>query len=932
MDTVMFQLGTVRVLLVEDDEDDYIITRELFAEISGQRFTLEWVKTFEAGLAAMIRNEHDVVLLDYRLGARNGVELLREAIAQGCQAPIILLTGSSQHLVDLEAMRAGADDYLVKAELQARTLERSVRYAVQRKRAAAQAAFEQARLAAFGAEFGLALTRRDSLDSILAQCARAMAQYLNAALARIEIFDPRQQALEPRATAGCLWESGGAAASLPAVKLDIESLVRGVPVLIRDLATDSRLSDGEWARREGLVSYAACPLVLEDKLIGLMSIFTRHALSQQILQEMASVATNLASCIERKRSEQALDASESKYRSVVENIKEVIFQLDNFGNWAFLNPAWTNVTGFEVETTLGSLFVDFIHPEDREHDRHVFIELLQGKLEYCRYETRLLTRDGKFRWVEAYLQPTHDAREGSPGVSGTLTDITDRKTAELQIQKLAAFPQVNPNPVLEFAGDGTLSYANEAARETARSLGREDVLSILPANAPAIVRECIATGAKRLREEVTVEGRTLVWSFFPVVGSQVVHCYGADVTDMLNLEAQFRHAQKLESVGQLAAGVAHDFNNVLTVIQGYSETLLSRCRHDPNTASALRQISEAAQRAAALTRQLLMFSRRQVIQPKLLDLNTVLQNIAKMLLRLLGEHITLETTCARNLARIEADTGMIEQVIMNLAVNARDAMPKGGKLHISTAGVTISEDYASQRPEARPGHFVRLRVADTGCGMDRKTLERIFEPFFSTKEVGKGTGLGLATVYGIVTQHQGWIEVTSEVNVGSTFDIYLPAVAADEQPSHDTAPPFTETVRGGTETVLVVEDEAVLRELVREVLKQHHYRVVEAGTGVEALRLWDEFNGEIDLLLTDMVMPEGMSGIELATQLKRRNPALRVIYTSGYSAEIMGAEFSQPGAFFLPKPYFPLQLAQLVRQALDSPPLHDLPAAAEHAR
>jgi signal transduction histidine kinase/CheY-like chemotaxis protein len=500
-----------------------------------------------------------------------------------------------------------------------------------------------------------------------------------------------------------------------------------------------------------------------------------------------------------------------------------------------------------------------------------------------------------------------------------LTDITERKTAEIQIQKLAAFPRVNPNPVLEFTGDGTLTYANDAAGEMAKSLGRQDLLSILPENPGAVVRECLKTGQKRLREEIKIAGRTIVWSFFPVPNNHVVHCYGADVTDVLNLEAQLRHAQKLESVGQLAAGVAHDFNNLLTVIQGYSDCLMARCNGDKVTQSALKQISGASQRAAGLTRQLLTFSRKQVIQPKALDLNAVLQNLANMLPRLLGEDVHLEPDYQPNLPRIEADTGMLEQVVMNLAVNARDAMPKGGKLRILTSSKTFGQDYAQQHPDARSGKFVCLAVTDTGCGMDARTLERIFEPFFTTKEVGKGTGLGLATVYGIVKQHQGWIEVASEVGAGTTFKVYFPAIFNPNEAAPAPIAPAV-PVRGGKETILLVEDEPVVRELVREILRSYEYNVIEAGSGVEALRVWEEHNGQVDLLLTDMVMPEGLSGRDLAIQLKRRKPGLRTIFTSGYSAEVVGGDFVHSDTVFLSKPYLPPKLAQLVRECLDAPP------------
>jgi PAS domain S-box-containing protein len=690
------------------------------------------------------------------------------------------------------------------------------------------------------------------------------------------------------------------------------------PILIRQLAYDERIADQDWVKCAGVQSYAAYPLFLDDKLVGVMSLFTQHQVSDQIGQEMASVANGIALCIERKRSEEALDASEVKYRSVVENIKEVIFQLDEFGNWTFLNPAWSVVTGFDVGLTLGTFFLEYVHQEDRQHNRHIFLQLLERRLDYCRYETRFLTKNGKMRWVEVYSQLTLNADGTVLGTSGSLTDITERKIAETAIQKLAAFPRVNPNPVLEFALDGTLTYANDAARDLAKSLGREELLSILPSNAGAIARECLVTGQKKLRQEICIGERTISWSFFPIVSSQVVHCYGADVTEVLTLEAQFRHSQKLESVGQLAAGVAHDFNNILTVIQGYADCLLVRCNGDPTTATALKQISSASRRAASLTRQLLMFSRKQVIQPKILDLNTVLRNLANMLPRLLGEDVVLEADYVQNLPHIEADTGMLEQVMMNLAVNARDAMPKGGKLSISTSFVDIDQAYTSHNPDSREGKFVCLTVKDTGCGMERKVLDRIFEPFFSTKEVGKGTGLGLATVYGIVKQHKGWIEVTSEVDVGTAFRIYFPPTAqAGEAASEASGAP--EEVRGGKETILLVEDEPVLRELVRQVLSQYEYRVVEAGSGVEALRVWDEHNGRIDLLLTDMVMPEGMTGRDLAVQLRKRKPQLKVIYTSGYSAEVMGKDFGNGDTAFLAKPYLPPKLAQMVRQSLDSP-------------
>jgi two-component system cell cycle sensor histidine kinase/response regulator CckA len=912
----MFHGETFRVLLVEDDEDDYIITRDLFREMPCQNFTLEWVNTFEKGLETMVLNQHDVCLVDYRLGAHNGIDLLRAAIAKGCQSPVILLTGAGEHEIDLQAMQAGAADYLVKTELQSNALERSIRYAMQRKKATALAAFEQARLAAFGSQIGLALTRKDSLPGVLGRCSEAMVQYLNAGLAQISVFNPTARQFESAARSGPLAEIITKSSFVQELQIDATELAGGKSILIK---LSERMGASEAVGRltaSGVVSYAAVPLLLEEKLLGLMAVFSEQQLTDQILLEMGSVAHGLALCIEQKRSEQALGVSESKYRSVVESIKEVIFQLNEFGHWTFLNPAWTQLTGFEVTATIGTFFLDYFCQEDRQQTEEIFLKLGNRTLDYCRYEARFLHRDGKVKWVEIYAQRGARADEGLPGISGTITDVTERKVAESKIQKLAAFPQVSPNPVLEFAADGSLSYANAAARQLAAMLNQTDVLAILPPHAGELARDSLKTGRTSVREEVRMRGRTLTWSFFPVPSSQVVHCYGADVTDVLSLEAQLRHAQKLESVGQLAAGVAHDFNNILTVIQGYADCLLSRCAGDVTTARALKQIGDASKRAAALTRQLLAFSRKQVIQLKILDLNQVLQNLATMLPRLLGEDVIVEMSYAEPVGRIEGDTGMLEQVVMNLVVNARDAMPKGGRLWLTTESVDLDGDYVRRHPESRVGRFVALRVRDSGCGMDAATLERIFEPFFTTKEVGKGTGLGLATVYGIVKQHQGWVDVQSAKGQGTTFTIYLPSIVAPASGSSQS-PEETKTIRGGNETILLVEDEPVLRELILDVLKQYNYRVIQAGSGVEALRVWDEHNADVDLLLTDMVMPDGLNGRELADQLKKRKPGLKVIFSSGYSSDSLGKDFCQGDTVFLPKPYLPPQLAQIVRSCLD---------------
>jgi CheY-like chemotaxis protein len=356
---------------------------------------------------------------------------------------------------------------------------------------------------------------------------------------------------------------------------------------------------------------------------------------------------------------------------------------------------------------------------------------------------------------------------------------------------------------------------------------------------------------------------------------------------------------------------------MLTVIQGHAGMVLAR----PTLPAELREPSQAiffaAERAAGLTRQLLMFSRKNVMQPTLLDLREVVTNMTKMLNRLLGETITLQFDPPPALPRIQGDVGMLEQILMNLAVNARDAMLDGGILSITTSSVKIDEAYAQTHPEARSGHFLALMVADTGCGMDAATMGRIFEPFFTTKEVGKGTGLGLATVYGIVKQHEGWIQVASELGGGTTFTIFFPA-RSEPMGSVQTGVTTAATVRGGSETILVVEDEPVLRDMAHVILEDCGYSVIEARSGVQALEVWNSHSGSIDLVLTDVVMPEGMSGVELAKRLLPVKPALKIIFASGYSMDELDTDFLSKGhASFLQKPYTHVTLAKAVRECLD---------------
>ncbi len=397
-----------------------------------------------------------------------------------------------------------------------------------------------------------------------------------------------------------------------------------------------------------------------------------------------------------------------------------------------------------------------------------------------------------------------------------------------------------------------------------------------------------------------------------------------DISERLNLESQLRQAQKMEAIGQLAAGVAHDFNNLLTIIQGHASLQLTLSGHDGDTVDSRQQIALASERAADLTRQLLAFSRRQVMRPRVLHLNALIRDLAAMLRRLIGEQVELHCELAAELPPVWADQTGLDQVVMNLTLNARDAMPKGGRIVLATSAARITAQDRELNPEAVPGEYVLLTVTDTGTGMDAATRDRIFEPFFTTKETNKGTGMGLATVFGITKQHDGWIDVATELGQGSQFRVFLPVTDRRAEPLPLSSNPAS--ADGEASTILVVEDDEAVRGLVREVLDHHGYRVLEAPHGEAALELWQKHAGDIDLLLTDMVMPGSVSGLELSQRLLAQQPGLKVIYTSGYSAELFASDIQLvEGRNYLPKPYLSAKLTTMLRQALH--PEEETPAA-----
>jgi PAS domain S-box-containing protein len=529
---------------------------------------------------------------------------------------------------------------------------------------------------------------------------------------------------------------------------------------------------------------------------------------------LSGISVNIT---EKKIAEEALRKSEEQHRFVLDNLKVVVFRSDTEWRWSFLNPAWTGLTGFDVQESLGKYFLEFVFPEDREGNLEMFRPLIERKKDFCRHEVRYLRKDGGVRWVEAWALLTHDEQGNTTGAAGTLTDITERKRAEEEKDRL---------------------------------------------------------------------------------------------------QGQLQQAMKMEAVGRLAGGVAHDFNNLLTVIIGNVSLALGKVQESAPIAGMLSEVNKAAERAARLTQQLLAFSRKQLIEPKILDLNQLITGLHTMLVRLIGEHIELRTLPGVDLGPVKVDPGQFEQILVNLAVNARDAMPEGGKLLIETGNADLDEEYCARHPYVRPGRFVMLAVSDTGHGMTEEVRRQIFEPFFTTKPKGTGTGLGLATIYGVVKQAEGSIEVYSEIGKGTTFKIYIPRVEGEAAKPRESDLPMEKLV--GSETVLLVEDEEIVRKLCVRILESFEYKVMQASNGDEAIALAWSFGERIDLLMTDVVMP-GMHGRELANRLTRIHPEMKVLFTSGYTDDaIVHHGVLDEGVSFIGKPYSPWALAKKVREVLDT--------------
>jgi PAS domain S-box-containing protein len=648
----------------------------------------------------------------------------------------------------------------------------------------------------------------------------------------------------------------------------------------------------------------------------------------------------------RKQTENALRESNEKFHQLANNLTNAFWiRSPDMREVHYISPAFERIWGRSVESLYANpqRWADFILPEDRERVLGAFAALT-GNARSLDIEYRIVRPDGEIRWVRVQGFQVRDTADKLIRHAGIVTDITERKVLEAQMERLRIEHAVILNSIGEgvhwIDSDGRIKYENPAS---AKMLGYE-VFELIGKPAHPTMHHTRADGAAYPQSECTMyatlrdgvvrrvtdevfwrkDGTSFAVEYVctPVYdknghsgGSVVIF---TDITERKRLEAQLVQSQKMETVGKLAGGVAHEFNSIMTVIIGQSEWLLNELPPGNPLCKNATEISKAAEQAATLTRQLLAYGRKQILQPEILDLNSVLAGMEGTLRHLLGRSADVRMAPAAGLKTVKADAGQIEQVIMNLAMNAADAMPNGGKLTLETANVTLDQEYVSRFPELKAGDYVMLAITDTGTGMRAEVKARVFEPFFTTKGVGQGTGLGLSTCYGIVKQSGGHISVDSELARGATFKIFLPQVEPETKIALQR--PDSPDLPRGTETILLVEDDPALREMAAALLRRLDYTVLAAANGIEALSLQQQRDiGPIDLLFADVVMPL-MSGQELSERMRALSPHTRILFTSAYTEHaIVRQDGLNQGVAPLQKPFTPSALAHKLREVLDQP-------------
>jgi len=939
---------TIGKILIVDDEVE--LKNVLVEALTAQGYeTVGFTRGVQA-LAALQEESFDILLADLMMTELDGISLLRAGLEIDPNLICIMMTGHGTIQTAVDTMKIGAFDYVLKPFRLQTMLPVLTRAMITR-----HLRLENVQLREAVAIHELSETIAFTLDpkTVLSKLAAGALQQSQAD--EVSVLLPTADGKEFYVAA----VRGEGRQRLLGERVPFgESISSWVarqhePLILNGEVDDERFV-AKWPRPE-IRSAISIPMLVAKRLIGVLNLNAvgrprPFTLGQ--VKALTILAGTAAAALESASLYTQVQQAEADYRSIFENAGEGIFRRTADGKFITANPAMAELLGYrspaellsEVNEVASWLFVD----PNRQIE---WVRRLQEEDRVAGFEAQYRRKDGSFVWLSKSARAVRNEEGAILYFEGIAEDVTQRKLAEAEQARLnrAEFElsesEERYRELVENARDiiyqhdleGHYTSINKAGQQlTGYSLAEALELNLRDTVAPEYLEK--AREMLRLKlagETVTayeleiltkdggrlpVEANTrLVYQFGVPVGVQGI---ARDITERKRLEQalheseeQLRQSQKLEAIGQLAGGVAHDFNNLLTAINGYSALALRRVGDDHPITPYLEEIKMAGDRAANLTRQLLAFGRKQLLQPLALNLNDVVGDMIKLLKRLIGEDTRLVTKAGANLKQIKADPGQLEQVLVNLVVNARDAMPRGGIVTIETANTTLDGAYASRHLDATPGEYVMLGISDTGTGMDQKTLSRIFEPFFTTKAKDKGTGLGLSTVYGIIRQSGGSIWVYSELGKGTTFKVYLPLVEEEPQPAVATA--SAAPMKGGSETVLLVEDEDMVRKLASELLAEGGYTVLEANGGEAAIHLGKEHTARIDLLITDVVMPK-LSGKEVAEQLRAIHPETRVLFMSGYTDEaIVHHGIVDSGIAFIQKPFSERTLAQKIRDVLD---------------
>ncbi len=894
----------MKILYVEDDINDAELARYEFIRHSPASTVEIATSLAEATARLAADNLFELALIDLRLPDGNGLELLARIREKNLPLAVVILTGLGDEETAVAALKAGADDYLSKREGYLARLPKTVEQALARYQAEKERRSRQLRVL---------YVERHQLDADLAR--RHLSRH--APHIRLEVVFSASEALQR------LPDSPTKEYPCDVLLLDYHLSGLNALELVKTLRSERQLDlPMVLVTGQGDEEVAAQALRL-----GVSDYLVKHS---GYLFELPAALENAYHQVQLAREQAALRESEARYKSLFENNHAIMLIINPAtARIVDANPAASAYYGWSREE-LKRMRIDQINMLSPAEVAAAMQQAQAEKRNHFVFKHRLAS--GQIRDVEIYSGPIQLAKQEL--LYTIVHDITERVQAEEALQASEAYFRAliaNASDIITvLEADGVIRYIGPSVTQimgytpqevTGRvvfELLHPEDLPLVRANFGYIIQnegESRSTvfrirhrdGSWRILES---SGRSLLNE--PTVRGIIVN--SRDITSRRELEAQFYQSQKMESIGRLAGGIAHDLNNLLVPILGYTDLALYEVPANTPLAEHMRQVKQAGERAADLTRQILAFSRRQVLQITKLDLNQVITGFKNLMQRLIGETIQLNTVLAASLSPIMADKSQLEQILLNLVINARDAMPGGGTLTLETANVTLDRAYAKKHPEAEAGDYVMLAVSDTGHGMNAEVRSRIFEPFFTTKEPGKGTGLGLATVYGITKQHNGHIWVYSEPGQGASFKVYLPVASQKHPPAEIQTGPGR--IPHGNETILLVEDEDAVRQLVSETLEARGYRLLQARDPFTALTIANEYRGEIDLLLTDVVLPQ-MNGPELFKRIVMLYPNIKILYMSGYTDDVIVHHgVLQSGTHFLQKPFSINSLEQKVKQVL----------------